>query len=260
MDRTNLVNAGIFFLLLSAASSASAEDLQIHGKSLFTFSGKHFVIQSEKAFFQIEKRGLPPATLSKLENSTISSETIAVNIPRSKIQYIWPNLNSVPANSVAAIAEEPTAEDGRTVLRGSLQLSFSEGHFLVLDQKSIYQIAKSALSENEIEKFTKAGPGTSIVIAVPEAAILGSWSFKQSPARKLASLEEPDAFEVRNSILTMSGTILYSADSQFVIVQSGPTVYRLRRNGIATKRPDLLDLNGSRVSLTVAVANIAAYW
>ena len=58
MNRTNLVTAGIFILLMSATNSASAEDLEIQGKSLFTFSAKHFVIQAEKAFYQVEKKGL----------------------------------------------------------------------------------------------------------------------------------------------------------------------------------------------------------
>lgn len=260
MGRTNLATAGIFFLLMSAMIRASAEDLQIQGKLLFTFSGMHFVIQAEKAFFQAEKKGLPPATLSKLEKSTGSNEMIAVKIPRSKIVYIWPNVGPVPVGTVTEIAEEPIAEAGRIILRGTPQVSFSEEHFLILDQNSVYQITKSALSEKEIEKFAKAGLGARIVIAVPEAAIKGFWSFKQNPSRTIASIEEPDAVEVRNSMLTMRGTILYSADNQFVIVQSGPTIYRLRRNGIGTKRPELLDLNGSRVDLTVAVANIAASW
>lgn len=260
MDRTNSITAGLFSFLLFAIINASAEDMKIQGKSLFTFSSSHFVIQAEKAFYQVERKGLSLTTLSKLEKSTMNSEIVVVNIPRNKIEYIWPNLGNVPAVSVAAIAEEPPAEVGRIVLRGTLQVSFSEEHFLMQNQSAVYQIAKAALSEKEIEKFTKAGIGANQVISVPEAAIQSSWSFRQNPSRTIASIEEPDAFEVRNSMLTMRGTVLYSADNQFVIVQSGPTVYRLRRNGIATKRPELLDLNGSRVNLTVAVANIAAYW
>lgn len=260
MNRTNLVTAGIFVMLMSATNSASSVDLQIQGKSLFTFSRRHFVVQAEKVFYQIEKKGVPPATLSKLEQTAVNGGTIAFSIPRSKIEYIWPNPDSVAAETVSATAEESTAEAGRIVLRGTSQLSFSEEHFLVQDQDSVYQIAKSALSEKEIGKFAKAGPGASLVITVPEAAIQGTWSFKQNPSRTLASFEEPDAFEFRDSLLIMRGTILYSADNQFVIVQSGSTVYRLRRNGIATNRPELLDLNGSRVNLTVAVANIAASW
>lgn len=260
MDRTNLVTAGIFFLLLAATSSASAEDLQIQGKSLFTFSGQHFVIQAEKAFYLIEKRGLPPATLSRIENSTGNSETISVDIPRSEIDYIWPNPDSLPSGKVAEVIEEPKAEKGRIILRGSLNVSFSEEHFLVVDQNSVYHISKSSLSDMEIEKFSKAGFGAHLVIAVPEEAIKGTWTFIQAPSRKIASIEEPDSANVHKSMLTLRGTILYSADNRFVIVQSGPTIYRLRRNGIGTKRPELLDLNGSRVNLTVAVANIVAYW
>lgn len=260
MERTNSITAGLLSLLLFAATAASAEDLKIQGKSLFTFSGRHFVIQAEKALYQVEKKGLPAATLSKLEKSTMNSEKVTVSIPQSKIEYVWPNTEFAPVSAAAVVTEEPKAEEGRTVLRGNLQVSFSDEHYLVLDQNSVYQVAKSALSEKEIAEFTKVGPGASIAIGVPEAAVRGSWSFKQGPSRTIATIEEPDSIEVRNSMLTIRGTVLYSADSRFVIVRSGPTIYRLRRNGIGTKQPELLEVNGSRVNLTVAVANIAAYW
>lgn len=260
MSRTNSVTAGTVFLLMLAINSASAEELQIQGKSLFTFSGKYYVLQAERAFYQIEKKGLSPTTASKLEKSTLNNAVVSVSVPRGKIEYIWPNADYAPVETNFIDVEEPIADAGKVLLRGYLQAAFSEEYFEFLDKDTLYQITRSALSENEIKKFVNTGLSTRLVVAVPEAAIKGSWSFKQSPSRTLASVEESDSSEIRNSMMTLKGTILYSAESRFVIVQSGPTIYQLRKLGIGTKRPELLEINGSRVDLTVNVGNIAASW
>lgn len=252
--------AGLFFLSLFAETGQAAGDIQIQGKSLFTFTSDHFVIQSDKYFYKVSKIGLPPATQFKLENSTGNGELISVDIPRSKIEYSWPNLHSAYDGRFAAAQEEPKAEDGQIILNGSLQLSFSDEYFFIQAQDSVYQVKKSALSEKQIRSLLQTNTNTRIIIAIPHEAIQGAWSFKQNLSRNIASVDVPDSFEVVNSILTLNGIILYSANDGFVTVQSGARIYQLKRIGISTKQPELLNVPGSKVYLTLPVANIEAHW
>ena len=259
MERTNLM-AGLFLLLLFAETSKGAEEMQIQGKSLFTVTSDYFIIQSDNYFYKVSKIGLASATLSQLEKSVGNSDLITVVLPRNKIEYTWQNQHSVHDGRFVAEQEEPKAEVGQIVLNGRLQLSFSDEHFIIQGQDSVFQVKKSALSAEQIATVSLTAVGNQLVIAVPKKAIQDTWSFKQNLSRNIASVEDPDSFEVVNSILTISGVILHSFDDGFVTVQSGGRIYQLKRTGINTIQPELLDFPGSRVYLTLPVADIEAQW
>lgn len=260
----------VFFAGMSGSILADEKPgyLKLQGKSLFSFTPDHFILQSDKYFYKISKNGLSVDLVAKLEKSALNNENITVQIPNKKIDYIWPAVFSgsgakstaVYATTAAELAAEVTENNGRVQLKGNLILSFSEPYYLIQVNNSIYQLKKSALSNTQIKELQKINLGGRINLSVSQSAVSYTWNFKQDVSRNIASLEEPDEILTNKSYMTLKGTVLYSVNEPIVIIQSSNVVYHIKRKGIVTKNPKLLDVHGSKIQLIVPINEVEFFW
>lgn len=270
----NLMMIAALSVGLSGRSYAEerSELVQLAGKSLFSFTQDHFIIETDRYFYKITKKGLSTAMLSKLENATINNESIALKISSRHIEYVWPTValgtsccwNGKSKTDYNATAEEIVAKvaesNGRIRLNGNLVLSLSEPYYLIQVKDAVYQLKKSALTNEQTKELNKVSLGSQISISVHQSAVNYSWNLKQNVSRNIASVEERDELSLNKSFMRLKGTVLYSANEPIVIVQSKDMVYHLKRKGILTKNPKLLDVNGSKIQLIVPVNDIEFFW
>jgi hypothetical protein len=76
-------------LLKVEVRANNPEMIQLRGKPLFSFTQDHFIVETDKAYYKISKKGLSSALVNKLEKSVINNKEIEFEISQNKIDYSW---------------------------------------------------------------------------------------------------------------------------------------------------------------------------
>ena len=254
-------------LLKNEVKAHNNEMIHLRGKPLFSFTQDHFIVETDKAYYKIAKKGLPSSLLSKLEKSVISNKEIEFEIAQNKIDYSWPVSEPietiaqlVPQNETLSLQSDSNNKDGQMTLSGNLVNSFIDDEFLVQTQDTIYELKKSDLSKDQINELAQIKPGGRVHLSIPQTAVHHSWGFKPQASRTVASIEEPDTTLKNKTYMELTGTILYSANPETVAVQSKNSIYHLKRQSIVTEKPSLLDSYSSKVKLIIPTRDVEFTW
>lgn len=255
-------------LFKQEVSAEKSDRIQLYGKPLFSFTQDHFIIETDKAYYKISKKGLPAPLLTKLEKSLINNKQIEFEIAQNKIEYSWPVVNSMSDSNRSTVhdvvSNEPSVikdvKTGQLTLNGHFVSSFVDGEYLIQVNDTIYQIKKSNLPDSQVHELNKLSQGEDVHIFIPQESVHYSWSFKPQASRMMASIEEPDATSKNKTYTELTGTILYSANPATVAVQSKNSIYHLKKQSIVTEKPSLLDVHSSKVKLIIPNQDIEFSW
>jgi hypothetical protein len=250
------------------AQAGSEVTASITGKALFSFTMDYFFIQTDRYVYKIRKAGLSEELQAKLERASLQSELVQVPIPRAAIDFLWPaNFDRAPDRRpiefqklASDLKSEVKTGDGQVKLTGTIALSFSEGFFLVEVNKAVYQIRKSALTEAQVKQIAGTGVGERVSTTVPVSAIDLSWSFSDSPDRRVAAAEIPDEAKVNHGEVSLKGTVLYSFNDPMILIQSDDVIYQMDRDSVKTGTPDALNRPGTKIKLTAPVEAVQFMW
>lgn len=241
------------------------EPIRLRGKSLFTFEQDHFIFETDKAYFKIDRKGLSKGLLNKFENSTLNDKEIEFEISSKKLKYSWPVTISTDDSNLQIVNNNKTVtsineKNGLLNLEGKLMVSFSDEDCLIQVKDTVYQFKKSVLTQNQNEQLRLANIGSNVKLSIPKESVNYSWSFAAPVTRNIASIDEPDETIRNKSYMELTGTVLYSANQNTIAVQSKDSIYHVKRRNVITPKPELLDIHGSKVKLIIPTKDIEFTW
>lgn len=254
-------------ITLGAVGKGTPDNIPLKGRSLFSFAPDYFLVQTERYIFKIKRANLPPNSQFLLENASTQGNVIQVNVPRRSVEFLWPTR---PYNNLEDTAQKYHAmttrlgsqarlHDGRLILNGQSKLSFSGEYYLVEVDDAIYQLKKAALLPGQSTRLEQIGPGGRVDIVVPREALQSAWSLKTEPGPQLQR-QLNDEIAISEKVIKIRGTVLYSFNDPLVLVQSRGYIFQIRKNRIATKTPQLLDIPGSKIRLSAPIEAIEFSW
>lgn len=265
---TMVKRVGALFLTLASMhqSQADSASVQLDGRALISFTTEHIFLQTDRYIYKLGKRELPAGLRVELEKATVQNAVVSVTVPRAAIESLWPATPREPqaGGRHAALAKKPPsdvrASNGRVTLRGANVFSFTEDFSHIEAGGSIYQIRKAALTPELSHYFAKLGMGERVEVTVPQNAVDMSWRYQPAPPRRVAAVAEPDEVTIGDKEVEVRGTVLFSFDDSFALIQSKGAIYQVEKKRVVTDTPKALDNPGSTVVVKAPIEALQFVW
>ena len=141
--------------------------------------------------------------------------------------------------------------------RRSLVYSFTDSHYLIQVDDTVFQIKRLGLAPNETIDLAKIILFGHVNLTAPKV----NAQLEKRSSRSIASAEFLDSVSIDNNYLSIAGTMLYSGGNQpIVIMKSNAYIYQVKRDRLATATPELLNLPQSKMQLVIPIIDVEYIW
>ncbi len=260
--RTGALIFFIFFLIGMRLTGEST--VSVTGTVLYSFSEPYVLIQTKDYVARIIVSRLTPQQKSQLKSV---GSTIAVEVPRSAVDLVWPvdpnkNETLVVNNPLPpAMLESVKGQQNQIHLSGKvLSDSGSEpnkSERSIQVGSYIYRINISTLSR-DLQK-TLTSPNAQVSVAIPTKSILFAWRFTNSD-RAPASTPKRETVEYKDGVALIVGRALNSFSEPHVLVQSKGRIYQLKKDALSADEIAQTSKVGNEVTLLVPTGAIQFEW
>lgn len=257
----------IALMLATIANAANRSEIQMTGRSFFSFSPEAIIFQTQDYAYKINAHRISPTVRDDLNTAAIQGKTVQILVPQSALEFAWPTVGKSSADSHTALnllskelRSEAHLKDGFIFLTGASALSLSDRFALIQIGTSIYRLNKADLTSSQIDEVERAGPGDRLQIQVPLKALDLAWTMRreeQVPGR-VGGTE--DKVSMSSGDVFVRGTLLYSFRDPQVLVQSRNAIFQFKRFAVTTPHPGDLDHPGERIEVHAPVSAIEFVW
>jgi hypothetical protein len=263
----------IVFCLVSivtiSADSKNSDQPTMSGVAIQTYEDSHFIIQTARYFFRVEKSNLTPEIRTELDRAVETGQWRGFTIPLKAISHAWPVAQDFGGGQAVPELKTNSNEmrdhiirhDNQVEIGGIIAASFQESHYIVLSNGSLYLILKSSLSENENEQLARMSPGERVDVSVPTDSLQIAGQFTDAAeSKKTAKRSETESVKRDGDQITISGVVFHSFSDPLVIIRVNQTYFQLKREWLEGSVNPKLNLPGTFVKVRAPIEAVDFVW
>lgn len=224
----------------NSGHAKKAEPRHLDGELLLTTDDHHFVVQTDKYFFRINRAKLDADLQRRLEQAAFAHAKARFSTPGDSIEFRWPTVLPPGKSSLKELEREVPDKvqvlGDKIAVKGKLALSFNDEHFLVQSDGKLYRLDRKSLSADLNQSLAKTPIGDKVNLTVDLASAQHVGTLIDS-SRMPASVAQADrtqdeAITFGKGMLRIVGTLVHSFDTPLVIIQVKDTFLQLKRDGL----------------------------
>lgn len=251
-----------------SADSKNSDQALIAGVAIHTFEDSHYVIQTDRYFFRVEKSKLTPDVRTELDRAVQESRWRGFAIPHQAISDAWP-VSPSPDDAAVRFSKTNSTRRQDHIIRqgdqveiaGTVAISFQASHYIFLSNGKLYLILKSALSEKENKQFEKLSIGEPAELSIPAKSLRYAGRFSVPvDSTRVADIARPEGASTNHGHLTISGVVLLSFSDPLVLVRANQIYFQLKRAMIEDPVSGNLNRPGSFVKVRAPIEAVDFVW
>ncbi len=255
----------------NSGHAKKAEPRHLDGELLLTTDNHHFVVQTDKYFFRINRAKLDADLQRRLEQAAFAHAKARFSTPGDSIELRWPTVLPPGKSSLKELEREVPDKvqvlGDKIAVKGKLALSFNDEHFLVQSDGKLYRLDRKSLNAdlNQSLEKTSIGDKVNLTVDLASAQHVGTLidSSRMPASVAQADRTQDEAITFGKGMLRIVGTLVHSFDTPLVIIQVKDTFLQLKRDGLVftdgTKPADI-EKPGRHVNVQAPLHAVDFIW